>query len=88
MAGSAGKIFGSTRVQACVTALGGCNCQSSIGKDVYMSTVDHRPPLFVPINFRLGLAISYTVQADWLAQHSSVLHTRHTQHWWNWRNVR
>lgn len=67
MASPSSKVFGSARIKACVTALGRRNCQRAIGKDVYMSTVNHRPPLFVPSNFRFRLSVSYTLQTHWLA---------------------
>jgi len=88
MAGSAGEVFGSTCVQACVTALGRSNCQGSVGKDLDMSAVDHGPPLLVPGHFRLGLPVRHTLQTDWLAEHCRVLDTRHTQHRWHWENIR
>lgn len=84
MAGSAGEVFGSTRVKARVTPLGRRDGQGSVGKDVRVSAVYHRPPLLVPSDLRLGLPVGHALQTDRLAQYCGVLHPRHAQHGGHW----
>lgn len=87
MAGCASNIFGSTCVHACITALDRSDCQGSIGKDSNMRTINHRPPLFMPDDFRLWLPIGRTLQADGPTEHCSVLCMWHAQDRRNWRIV-
>lgn len=81
VAGSAGEVFGGTRVQARVTALGGGDGQSSIGQGACVSAGYHGPPLLVPSHLRLGLPVGLALQADRPAQHHRVLHPGDIQHW-------